>query len=214
VECAGDTNVTALLALIEAETGLEAKSMVLQNSERQLHPRQTLEVTGIPLVSDIYVSTLTKIVVVEHLGIAQPEVTDAILATLCNELADKPFDILDAKKCANITELVSLSQLSQVSTLEISGCWRISGRQIADCMRAMGGLSCLDLSRCRLSASDCSEVADAITTSDVLMELDLSSNKLIRGALKAGKSGDFDAHYETDMGGICICYHETDMGGA
>jgi hypothetical protein len=37
------------------------------------------------------------------------------------------------------------------------------------------------------------------TGNRALTSLDVSKNKLTRGALKAGKSGDCDSHYEIDM---------------
>ena len=35
-----------------------------------------------------------------------------------------------------------------------------------------------------------------------MSKLDISNNKLTRGKLKDGKSGQFDSHYETDMSGV------------
>ena len=44
-------------------------------------------------------------------------------------------------------------------------------------------------------------IADAIPTMGALTNIDISSNKLTRGALKPGESGRFDSDYETDMTG-------------
>ena len=35
-----------------------------------------------------------------------------------------------------------------------------------------------------------------------MIKLDISNNKLTRGAKKRGESGEFDWHYETDMSGV------------
>jgi hypothetical protein len=191
-----------LKRLAEAHTGLEAESSFLQHSEYQMHDHQTVEFTGIPKITEIYISSMKKIVAVEYLSIAYRDVTNSVLAELCGKLAEKAFDVLDLKKAANITEIVCLTQLTQISTLEISGCWRITGKQISDCVLAMSGLQCLDASQCRLSAADFSNVANAIKNSDGLLELNLGNNKITRGALKTGKSGDFDSHYETDVAGV------------
>ena len=42
----------------------------------------------------------------------------------------------------------------------------------------------------------------ASSANGAMSEFDISNNKLTRGKLKDGKSGQFDYHYETDMSGV------------
>jgi hypothetical protein len=49
---------------------------------------------------------------------------------------------------------------------------------------------------------DMSIIADFCFDKGAMTCLSLANNKLTRGALKAGKTGPYDSHYETDMAGM------------
>jgi Leucine-rich repeat (LRR) protein len=64
----------------------------------------------------------------------------------------------------------------------------------------------LDFSKQDLRAGDAVLIANDISDMGALTTLDISENKLSRGALKAGKKrGRLDSDYETDMTGMTHC---------
>jgi hypothetical protein len=60
----------------------------------------------------------------------------------------------------------------------------------------------LDVSNQGLGPGDAVLIANDISDMRALTTLDISMNTLTRGALKAGQSGEYDHHYETDMTGM------------
>jgi hypothetical protein len=154
--------VVELKQLVEEETGKGAESMRLFHEHGVMNDHETLEASGIPNQTELYVSCWVKLVVAEHVGIPAQELTNSVLAGLCVELAEAPPDILDLNGCGGITDISCLAQFDALSTLSMSGCSGITGSMIQGCVRAMTGLLHLNVSNCGLRDDDCAVVADAL----------------------------------------------------
>jgi Leucine-rich repeat (LRR) protein len=179
-ECSAGTTVLQLMQLVEAETGLEANSLLLLDGEKRLNSKMrihsTLEESELPEIADLHVSPLRKVKATKHLNTRTNKLT--AIRKLSNELAEEQLDILDLRDCSKVTDMQNLAQLSQVSVLCLSGCSQLTGVQIVDCvLLTMGGLEDLDISRCSLDASDCIDLAHAAKGSN-LLKLDLSDNNM------------------------------------
>jgi hypothetical protein len=170
--CYGDMRVVKLKQLVEENTGKDAELMRLFHEHGVMNNQETLEASGIPNQTELYVSYLVKLVVADYAGIPARKLTSSILAGLCVELAEAPPDILDLNGCEGITDISCLAQFDALSTLSLSGCSGITGSMIQGCLQAMPGLLQLNVSNCALEGAygengeyesdDCALVADAL----------------------------------------------------
>jgi hypothetical protein len=67
---------------------------------------------------------------------------------------------------------------------------------------AASNITYLNVSKSVAGANGAEQVADMLKDNGTLTTLDISMNKLTRGALKSKYSGNADWHYETDMAGM------------
>jgi hypothetical protein len=74
--------VLELRQLIEAQTGLAADSSLLLHGECTMHDHLTLKASGVKNNSELYISTMTKVVVADHFHVARKDVTNSMLAEL------------------------------------------------------------------------------------------------------------------------------------
>ena len=158
------TTIGEVKQLIQRHTGLEAELSKLQlpDSDRRLRNGDTLGSLDLPSVVQFYILTDTRLIVAERAQIKPQEVTNEILAGLCN--AEQP-GVLSLAGCTQIADISCLVQQSQVRVLILSGCAGISGEQVAACIIAMGGLEVLDVSSCRFGKKDAKHIANALQSS-------------------------------------------------
>jgi hypothetical protein len=97
----------------------------------------TLGSLDLPSDVQFYILTDKRLIVAERAQITPQEVTNEILAGLCN--AEQP-GVLSLAGCTQIADISCVVQQSQVRVLILSGCVGISGFQVAACIIAMGGL--------------------------------------------------------------------------
>ena len=133
------TTIGELKQLIQRHTGLEAELSKLQLPDLDRHLRNGDTLGSLDLPSDVqfYILTDKRLIVAERAQIKPQEVTNEILAELCN--AEQP-GVLSLVDCSKIADISCLVQQSQVRVLILSGCAGISGEQVAACIIAMGGL--------------------------------------------------------------------------
>jgi hypothetical protein len=74
--------VLELRQLVEVQTGLAADSSVMLHGECAMHDQLTLKASGVKNDSELYISTLTKVVVADHFRVARKDVTSSMLAEL------------------------------------------------------------------------------------------------------------------------------------
>jgi hypothetical protein len=115
--------------LIQRHTGLEAELSKLQlpDSDRHLRNGDTLGSLDLPSDVQFYILTDKRLIVAERAQLKPQEVTNEILAGLCN--AEQP-GVLSLAGCMQIADISCLVQQSQVRVLILSGCVGISGEQV------------------------------------------------------------------------------------
>jgi hypothetical protein len=133
------TTIGEVKQLIQRHTGLEAKLSKLQLPDSDRHLRNGDTLGSLDLSSDVqfYILTDKRLIVAERAQIKPQEVTDDILAELCN--SEQP-GVLSLAGCRQIADISCLVQQSQVRVLILSGCASVSGEQVAACIIAMGEL--------------------------------------------------------------------------
>jgi hypothetical protein len=133
------TTISEVKQFIQRHTGLEAELSKLQlpDSDRRLRNGDTLGSLELPSDVQFYILADTRLIVAERAQIKPQEVSNEILAELCN--AEQP-GVLSLAACFMIADISCLLQQSQVRVLILSGCTGISGEQVAACIIAMGGL--------------------------------------------------------------------------
>jgi Ran GTPase-activating protein (RanGAP) involved in mRNA processing and transport len=184
VETKRTTTIGEVKQLIQCHTGLEAELSKLQllDSDRHLRNGDTLGSLDLPRDVQFYILTDTRLIVAERAQIKPQEVTNEILAELCN--AEQP-GVLSLADCRKIADISCLVQQSQVRVLILSGCAGISGEQVSACIIAMGGLEILDVSSCRFGEKGAKHIANTLQSSDTraLISLNLRKNGLgVEGA--------------------------------
>ena len=126
------TTIGEVKQLIQRHTGLEAELSKLQlpDSDRHLRNGDTLGSLDLPSDVQFYILTDKRLIVAERAQIKPQEVTNEILAGLCN--AEQP-GVLSLVNC-KIADISCLVQQTQVRVLVLSGCAAISGEQVAACI--------------------------------------------------------------------------------
>jgi hypothetical protein len=123
LEDCGLLTVVELKRLVEAKTGLDPELTVLVHGEYgELEGGVRLtDLVGLPTTTELYAKTLMKVVVAQHLRIAPTEVTSDQFNAVCAALVSEPVDILDLSGCHQIEDFSGLTQLSMLSSLNLSG---------------------------------------------------------------------------------------------
>jgi hypothetical protein len=185
--------VSELKVSIEAEAGLVPALTRLINPEShvELQDHLTLEDAGMSSeqavaegVIQLYAQKLKKVVVANELQIAPGQVTDSELAVLCDSIKGDPPDILVLCGCHRVTNISCLMQLSTISHLDISGCnlGGKGGSHLAGVIKDnMGAMKKNDISSNNLQAEGVKALAAGLKGNQVIIELNISDNRLSRG---------------------------------
>jgi hypothetical protein len=146
VETKRTATIGEVKQLIQRHTGLEAElsKLKLPDSDRHLRNGDALGSLDLPSDVQFYILTDKRLIVAERAQIKPipglspgRQVTDDILAELCN--AEQP-GVLSLAGCTQIADISCLMQQSQVRVLILSGCASVSGEQVAACIIGMGEL--------------------------------------------------------------------------